>query len=89
MNVKLGVYLLTKVLDDSSIAWNSNSCWEWDIQDGVRLSSPIIVFFRKMMKMHKTKIKFSIDLLIKVSNMSISSVICNYCEDQDIQDGVL
>ena len=33
--------------------------------------------------------KYSIDLLIKVSNMSISSKICNYCEDQDIQDGVL
>ena len=33
--------------------------------------------------------KFSIELLIKVSNMSIFSKICNYCEDQDIQDGGL
>ena len=33
--------------------------------------------------------KFNIELLFKVSNMSFSSKICNYCEDQDIQDGVL
>ena len=48
-----------------------------------------LLFFHIMKKMHSTEMKFSIDLLIKVSNMSISSKICNYCEDQDIQDGVL
>ena len=33
--------------------------------------------------------KFSIELLTKILNMSITSKFCNYCEDQDIQDGVL
>ena len=46
-------------------------------------------FFKEMINMHRTKMKLGIDLLIEISNLSISSKICNYCEDQDIQDCVL
>ena len=49
---------------------------------------PLLLFLIKIIIVCNTKIKFSVFLPFKVSNMNINSKIRNYCEDQDIQDGV-